>query len=121
MWWVEIAVRFREDRFHDAEAIGTDGHGADRCHGILCASLPTEAAADSLRRRLAQGELSRSLLDAAVAEVDVRAGDHMSHLGFHAAAGAAANRTPQSGRETKGDASSHIRVALHKACSAESP
>ena len=116
MWRVEIAVRFREDRFHEAEAVGTHGHAADHCHGILCASLPTESAADSLKRRLARGELSNSLLDASVADVDVRAGDHMSHLGLHAAAGAAGNRT-ESGAETSGDASSDSRVALHKACS----
>jgi len=114
MWRIGIAACFREDRFHETEAIGTHGHGADHCHGILRASLPTESAANSLRRPLARGELPSSLLDASVADVDVRAGDHMRHFGLHAAAGAAGNRT-ESGAETSGDATYHFRVALHRA------
>jgi len=53
-WWVEIAVRFREDRFHEADAIGTHGHAADCRQGNFCAQLTTESAADSLRWWLAQ-------------------------------------------------------------------
>jgi hypothetical protein len=54
MWQVQIAGRFREDRFHETEAIGTHGHAADCRHGILRARLTTESAADALGWRLAQ-------------------------------------------------------------------
>lgn len=114
---IRLAARFREDRLHDAEAIGTHGHAADCRRGNLCAPLTTDSAAGSLGWWLAQREPSNSLPNAAVAKVDVRAGDHVSHLGFHAAAGGAASRTPESGTETSGDACSHFRVALHEACS----
>lgn len=113
---VDVVAHFREDRFHDAEAIGAHGHGADHCQDIRCASLTTESAADFLVRRLARGELSSSLLDATVAEVDARAGDHVSHFGLHAAAGGAGNLTER-GAEASGDASSDSGVALHRACS----
>ena len=55
----------------------------------------------------AWGELPSSLRDATFAEVDIRAADHMSHLGLKAAAGAALDRTYGSG-----GASSDARVAL---------
>ena len=110
MWRVEIAARFREDRFHEAEAIGTHCHAADSRHGNLCAKLTTESATGRIRCRYGHGKLTSSLFDAAVAEVDIRAGDHMGHFGLEAAAGTAGD-----GTDGSDNASSDARVALHKA------
>src|SRR5262245_37188594 len=81
----------------------------------------TESAADGVRRRPLWRELSSSLLDAAVADVDIRARDHMSHLELRTPASAAVYGARQRGNETGGDAFSDFRSSLHMASSVENP
>ena len=120
--------RFGQDRGHCPEAVGAHDHTASGRDFTCPTELMTESAADRIGcwpagmlsgcssrcPRVAWRELPSSLRDAMFAEVNIRAGDHMSHLGLEAVAGAAVDRTYGSVKEPSGNALSDARVALNR-------
>jgi hypothetical protein len=86
--------RFGQDRGHYPEAVGAHDHTANGRDFTCRTALMTESATDRVGcwpawGEPAWGELPSSLRDATFAEVDIRAGDHVTHVDLRAPATAA--------------------------------
>src|SRR5204863_4550009 len=88
--------RFGQDRGHYPEAVGTHDHSANGRDFSCRTELMTESATERLRCWPACGELPNSLRDATFAEVNIRAGDHVTHVDLRAPATAAVHRGHES-------------------------
>src|SRR5438067_1289872 len=86
--------RFAQDRGHYPEAVGAHDHTANGRDFTCRTALMTESATDRVGccpawGEPAWGELPSSLRDATFAEVNIRAGDHVTHVDLRAPATAA--------------------------------
>ena len=72
--------RFGKDRGHRPEAVDAHRHSANRRDVSCRTELMTESATERIGCWSARGELPGSLRHTAVAEVRVRAGDHVAHV-----------------------------------------
>src|SRR6185503_10204208 len=92
--------------------VSAQDHTSNGRDVILGAKLATEAAPDRIRGRPPRCKLPSGLIEAMVAQIDVRASDHMNRIKLRPPATATVH-SADAGNEPSGDVSSNSRRVSH--------